>query len=384
MSEQILSQFKDSWVPKTWLTPSITIRLSDWTIVVNWENMTEINGWRYKYDFIDYNKKLTYLIDTDWTATLWDTDRYQNTTNILDAYPNKRDWKWWWGSTINNNVDTKQLAKDVWKTKESEMRSWTVGEHIFKLNTNKVLDAIDNIKIPDNTKEIKDISEKSDNLAEWQKEIQWSVEKQWETIGQSVWNVAKTIDEIKGQSNTQSKEIWSKIDEIWKDVKNLPTVDYDRIEKKIEAEKISLLPLAFEINQLKWSLIDEIKINNYSAMKQFVQNSIDGSFVYENSKQILELKSDFEKSILEIKWNLNELSEKEIDFSPILKEFMEISQKFEQSTKNLSDSDEDTRKQLEDEYKKSMKYIIYIAKNMNNINKNDLQEIKKFLSNISK
>ena len=63
---------------------------------------------------------------------------------------------------------------------------------------------------------------------------------------------------------------------------------------------------------------------------------------------------------------------------------MEISQKFEQSTKNLSDSDEDTRKQLEDEYKKSMKYIIYIAKNMNNINKNDLQEIKKFLSNISK
>ena len=62
MSEQILSQFKDSWVPKTWLTPSITIRLSDWTIVVNWENMTEINGWRYKYDFIDYNKKLKNII----------------------------------------------------------------------------------------------------------------------------------------------------------------------------------------------------------------------------------------------------------------------------------------------------------------------------------
>ena len=384
MSEQILSQFKNAGIPAINLIPSITIRLSDWTIVVNWENMTEINGWRYKYDFIDYNKKLTYLIDTDWTATLWDTDRYQNTTNILDAYPNKRDWKWWWGSTINNNVDTKQLAKDVWKTKESEMQSWTVGEHIFKLDTNKVLDAIDNIEIPDNTKEIKDISEKSDNLAEWQKEIQWSVEKQWETIGQSVWNVTKTIDEIKGQSNTQSKEIWSKLEVIWNDIQNIEKVDYDRIDKSIDEAKLSINPLLFELQEFKRTVVDEIKKNNYLSMKTFIENSADSRRLIENSKEMLEIKSEFEKSLLTIKSNINELSEKEIDFWPILKEFMEISQKQEEWIKNISDLDIDTKQKIEEQYKKSMKYIIYIAKNILTLNKSDLNDIKKTLSILKK
>ena len=92
--EKILSQFKSVWVPAVGLTPHITIRLTDDTVVINAESMVEVGNWWYEYDFVGYQAATTYLIDTDWGPSLANTDRYQSTTNVLDSYQNKTArWK---------------------------------------------------------------------------------------------------------------------------------------------------------------------------------------------------------------------------------------------------------------------------------------------------
>jgi hypothetical protein len=119
-------------------------------------------------------------------------------------------------------------------------------------------------------------------------------------------------------------------------------------------------------------------------MKEFITRSVDSKWLVENSKEMLEIKEEFEKSILQIKSNIEQLSEKEVDFSPILKEFVEISQKIQENRKDIIDLNDENSIQLQDQYKKSMKYIIYIAKNINNIGKQDLLEIKQTLLHIKK
>lgn len=379
MSEQIFSQFHENKIPKTWLSPVINIRLSDWTLLVNAWNMVEVWGGWYVYDYVDYDKKKTYLIDVDWWSDILD-DRAQNVSNILDAYPNKSLRKWSWWSTINNNVDTKQLARDVRKAKEWDMQPWTVGEHIFKLDTDEVIEAIDNIEIPDNDKSINEISKKTDNLLEWQKEIKWSIEKQEETLGTSVGKTQNTLDEVKELTNTQWQQISDKIDWISKEINDIEKIDYWRIEKSIKDNKVDIQPIVSQIEWLKRDIVDEIKNRNLSSMKEFIVSN--KWIVIENKKNIQSIKREFDKSLLEIKSSLDIISEKEIDLSPIFKNFVEISQKLKEWDKKLDDFSINTKNKLEEQYKKSMKYIIYIAKNLSNINKDDLQNIRKTLSNI--
>jgi hypothetical protein len=387
MWEIILSQFKDGWVPATWLSATITIRKEDdWSVVINWESMTEIGNWRYSYEFVNYDRKTLYLIDTDWGATLDDVYRYQSCVNELDSYPNKKDWKGWGGWTITNNIDTAKLAQDVWKVKKDilEKQSWTIWKHVTELDTDEVLDAIDNLDIPNNEKELKDIIDKSDTILKEQSEIKWSMEKQWENLVTTADDIKHSVVEAKNDIYTHQEKISEKIDWVSDWIQNIEKIDYERIEKKIENEKVGIMPILMEIDWLKRNIIDEIKMNNYLAVKEFVKNSIDGTLIYENSKQIEWIKREFEKSVIELKSNLDKLSEKEIDFSPILNQIIEVSKQMDEQTKDLSISDERIKLQMEEQYKKSMKYIIYLAKNMWTITKNDIDEIKKLLSNIHK
>lgn len=383
-TEQILSQFKDSWIPATWLSALITIREEDWTVIINAEAMTEITNWWYEYNFTSYEKSKTYLIDTDWTATLSDSDRYQSTTNILDAYPNKKDWKGsWWG--VSQMVDTKKLAKDVWleKTKDYEKKKGTMWQRLTEINNNDVLESIDNIEIPDNKTQIQEISNKSDTIINNQKEIVWEIESCASIVVDTIWEINKTVDKIDWSVNIAKWEIINEVElrtiETRNDVLNIEKIDYNRIKKDINEIKTNLNPVMFEINELKRTMVDEIKKNNYTSMREYISKSIDVWFVAEQSKELVSIKKDFNNALLEIKDNINVLSEKEIDMSEIINWVSELWVKIE----SWKETDVKTAEELTRQYKQSMKYIIYISKNIWDIRNWDIAEIKKNLSKLS-
>lgn len=366
--ETIYSQFHTNKIPTTWLSPTINIRLSDWTLLVSAWNMVEVWGGWYVYDYEDYDKKKTYLIDVDWWSDTLD-DRAQNVSNILDSYPNKKDRKGGWGWWIVNEIDTKKLAKDVWLVKKEslEWKDWTIWQHLAELDTDSVIDKIDEIEIPDNSDMLDDIRDWTKKLWEWQKEIQWSIEKQWETLGASVGKTQNTLDEVKELTNTQWQQISDKIDWISKEINDIEKIDYWRIEKSIKDNKVDIQPIVSQIEWLKRDIVDEIKNRNLSSMKEFIINNKD--ILIENDKNIQKIKNEFDKSLVSIKDWLDILSKKEIDLSPIFKNFVEISQKLKEWDKKLDDFSINTKNKLEEQYKKSMKYIIYIAKNLSNIKK---------------
>ncbi len=74
--------FTDGGVPKTSLSPTITIRkLVTGAIVVNADPMSEVgNGW-YKYDFVSFDPLVEYVIVCDGGATLANPERYTAASN---------------------------------------------------------------------------------------------------------------------------------------------------------------------------------------------------------------------------------------------------------------------------------------------------------------
>ena len=385
MSEQIYSQFHKNKIPATWLSPTVTVRYSDWTIVVNNVSMVEVWNWRYKYDDNSYDKGKLNLVDVNWNDTALD-DQYQSVVNELDAYQNKWDWKSlfaWTGGW--KDVDTKKLAQDIWsvKTKDLENKNGTVWQHLVNLDTDTIIEKVDSLEIPDNSKELWEISQKSDNILEWQKEIKWSIKKTDETVGQLRQETAHSIDILQDQTNTQWKEISLEFDKISKELSLLENIDYRRIEKYFLDNSQSNIPLMLQIEDLKQEIKNDIKWGNSDAMKEYILKSIENQQLYEKQLADTKLQTEFKESVDLINNSLSELSKKEVDFSPIKKEFEDISNDIKESIKSSVDCDEDVKAKLEDQYQKSMKYIIYIAKHMWGISsKQDILEIKKYLSGI--
>lgn len=83
----IMSAFQNNGAPATGLTPVITIYdLSDNSVVVNAQNMTEVANGIYKYSFASYDYTKDYAIYVDGTATLNDVDRYQYGSNANEVW----------------------------------------------------------------------------------------------------------------------------------------------------------------------------------------------------------------------------------------------------------------------------------------------------------
>jgi len=143
MWETILVQFKDAWIPKEWLSPTISIREIDWDLVVDWAGMTEIDNWRYSYEYWDYVTTRTYLIDADWWSSLSDSDRYFSNINELDSYQNK--WAWKWPAVFIDYDKIAELsANKVWdeKTKDHK-KKWTFWAELSQgVDMKPVLDEI--------------------------------------------------------------------------------------------------------------------------------------------------------------------------------------------------------------------------------------------------
>ena len=91
--EQIAVNFTDGWVPKTWLTPTVTIIDRAWnTYIENWA-LKELWHWWYIYNFDRYSPDKVYLYVFDWWSALENNyDRYVFGGNELDAYSNKYSW----------------------------------------------------------------------------------------------------------------------------------------------------------------------------------------------------------------------------------------------------------------------------------------------------
>lgn len=127
--EQIAVNFTDGWVPKTWLTPTVTIIDRAWnTYIENWA-LKELWHWWYIYNFDRYSPDKVYLYVFDWGSALSsDYDRYKFGGNEFDAYSNKYSW----GRTaapyftsINGRFDRVDKSfKDVQKLRydDSEVR----------------------------------------------------------------------------------------------------------------------------------------------------------------------------------------------------------------------------------------------------------------------
>lgn len=157
MSETIIARFYNSWVPETWLTPTLTARDENNNVLLNAVTMDEVGDGYYKYDWADYDKTKLTLFSADGGATLDDSDRYLWADNMLDAYPNKNDWKWQQQIVI----DWRTLRKKVRDTPiEWNTKKWTFGEILGKkLNVDfvdevkweiwTVVELVKNIKIPE-------------------------------------------------------------------------------------------------------------------------------------------------------------------------------------------------------------------------------------------
>lgn len=94
----IISYFSENGVPKTGLTPEITVTKLDGTITVNAQTMTEVSNGFYKYNYSTYDEDEDYLISVDGGSSLNDRDRYLANTNETAGVGNilkieKGNWK---------------------------------------------------------------------------------------------------------------------------------------------------------------------------------------------------------------------------------------------------------------------------------------------------
>lgn len=87
----LTSAFQDAGSPATGLSPAITVYdLSDNSVVVNAQAMSEVANGIYKYDFAGYDKTTDYAIYVDGGATLDDVDRYQYGSNEEEMWGTTR------------------------------------------------------------------------------------------------------------------------------------------------------------------------------------------------------------------------------------------------------------------------------------------------------
>ena len=90
--EQIAVSFTDGWVPKTWLTPKVTILDKGGNVYIQDGELKELWYWWYIYNFDRYSPEKVYLYLFDWWDALNGYDRYIFGGNELDAYSNKYSW----------------------------------------------------------------------------------------------------------------------------------------------------------------------------------------------------------------------------------------------------------------------------------------------------
>ncbi len=214
--EQIAVSFTDWWVPKTWLSPKVTIIGRDGTVYIeNWA-LKELGYWWYIYNFSKYSPEKVYLYLFDWGSELSsDYDRYKFGGNEFDAYSNKYSW----GRTaapyftsINGRFDSvdkafKDAAKNRYNDSEvkkainevkREIRGANLVEKLSELQT--LINTVNSsIKSESSTKWVSDLNGKLDLMAEYVVRMKENLDSELNSLDE---NVAQRITE----SNTSLTE----------------------------------------------------------------------------------------------------------------------------------------------------------------------------------
>lgn len=213
--EQIAVSFTDGWVPKTWLTPKVTIIDRAWnTYIEDWE-LKELWYWWYIYNFDRYSPEKVYLYLFDWWEELEWYDRYIFGWNELDAYSNKYSWgrtaapyftaidgKFEWiNKAINKAVksrkdyDDKEVRKSLAEIKKEIKGKW--GYDVYKKldSLDKILkevkqSVVDTSSANDgnNSKNFWGINGKLDLMAEYVVKIKDDIDNQLSTLDEDVAN----------------------------------------------------------------------------------------------------------------------------------------------------------------------------------------------------
>ena len=194
--EQIAVSFTDWWVPKTWLSPKVTILDKTWKVYVTDWQLKELWSWWYIYNFARYSPEKVYLYVFDWGSELEnDYDRYVFGGNDLDAYTNKYSW----GRTaapyftsINGRFDWVDKAiKDAVDSRkdydDKELKKWLAD-----------------IKKELNGKGWYDVYKKLDWLNNILKEIKQSVV---DTSATNDWNSSKNFSGINGKLDLMAEYV---------------------------------------------------------------------------------------------------------------------------------------------------------------------------------
>ena len=256
--EQIAVNFTDGWVPKTWLTPTVTIIDRAWnTYIEDWA-LKELWHWWYIYNFDRYSPDKVYLYVFDWGSALSnDYDRYRFGGNEFDAYSNKYSW----GRTaapyftsINgrfDNVDKafKEAAKNRYDDSEikkairevkREIRGIDLVEKLSELQT--LINTVNSsIKSESSSKWVSDLNGKLDLMAEYVVRMKENLDSELNSLDE---NVAQRITE----SNTSLTEWMSNrvtIEQLLQQV--------ERLENRMNAVLDT-----FVRTQMEWLLPKEI------------------------------------------------------------------------------------------------------------------------------
>lgn len=242
--EQIAVSFTDGWVPKTWLTPKVTILDRAWKVyVTNWE-LKELWYGRYIYNFAKYSPEKVYLYVFDWWDTLSNSyDRYIFGGNELDAYSNKYSW----GRTaapyftsVNGRFDwldkaikwMDKLKYDDWEVKKSlneirkEVKRWALYDKIDWLSDilNEIKQSVVDTSATNewnSSKNFSGINGKLDLLAEY-------IVKMKEDVDTELWTLDENVAQRITETNTNLNEWLSK----WVTIEQL-LQQVERIENKL-------------------------------------------------------------------------------------------------------------------------------------------------------
>lgn len=211
--EQIAVSFTDGWVPKTWLTPKVTILDKGGNVYIQDGELKELWYWRYIYNFDRYSPEKVYLYLFDWWSALSGYDRYIFGGNELDAYSNKYSWgrtaapyftaidgKFEWiNKAINKAVksrkdyDDKEVRKGLAEIKkEIKGRSWyDVYKRLDSLG--KVLEEVKQSVVDtsatndwNSSKNFSGINGKLDLMAEYVVKIKSELDNQLSTMDEEI------------------------------------------------------------------------------------------------------------------------------------------------------------------------------------------------------
>ena len=262
--EQIAVSFTDWGVPKTWLSPKVTIIGRDGKVYIQDWALKELGYWWYIYNFSKYSPEKVYLYMFDGGSELSsDYDRYKFGGNEFDAYSNKYSWgrtaapyftsinwrfdkvdKLFKDAEKNRYKDT-EVIKNLNDIKKQIKWSWVNTklnqlESILSDIKQSVVDTSSSVDW-NSSKNFSGINGKLDLMAEYIVKMKEDVDNELNTVGD-------TISQSIADSNTSLSEWFSKnitIEQLLQQV--------GRLEDKME-EVLN----TFMTTNLNWQLPKEL------------------------------------------------------------------------------------------------------------------------------